>query len=135
MDLESHREHPQSNEDTLDQVKRYSEEFIEGEYPDEAPYFPIAWDNFKEILQDSGDDLVLKGPIVRDLRRAGGGDTVMAPMVIRAFYILLTMVKGMESEDIRTCKQEMLNLLSQNKFPLDFSMGIVDFLVKKGDDW
>ncbi len=129
--------------DIIDQVKDFAEEFMEKEYPDEAPYFHIAWDNFEKALQNSkiepGEEPLvwdLKGPLVRDLEepvRLEGDDTIMAPTVIRAFHLLFTMVQGIESEPSESLKQEMLQFLSQKKFSLEFSMEIVDFFMEKGD--
>lgn len=129
--------------DIMDQVKDFAEEFMEKEYPDEAPYFHIAWDNFEKALQNSkiepGEEPLvwdLKGPLVRDLEepvRLEGDDTIMAPMVISAFHLLFTMVRGIESEPSESLKQEMLQFLSQKKFSLEFSMEIVDFFMEKRD--
>ena len=129
--------------DIMDQVKHFAEEFMEKEYPDEAPYFHIAWDNFEKALQNSkiepGEEPLvwdLKGPLVRDLEgpvRLEGDDTIMAPLVIRAFHLLFTMIQGIELEPSENLKQKMLQLLSQKKFSLEFSMEIVDFFVEKRD--
>ena len=130
--------------DIMDQVQCFAEEFMEKEYPDEAPYFHIAWDNFEKALQNSriepGEEPSvwdLRGPLVRDFEepsvRLEGDDTIMAPMVIHAFYLLFTMIQGIELEPSESLKQEMLQLLSENKFSLEFSMGIVDFFTKKRD--
>lgn len=127
-----------TDKDIMDQIKRYAEKFMEKEYPDEAPYFPIAWDTFKRVLRDKTDDLGLKRPTVRDLEGPSvvleGDDTIMAPMVIRAFHILFTVAQRMESENPETLKQEMLQLLSQNRFSLEFSMEIVDFFMENRED-
>lgn len=117
--------------DAMDQIKEYAEEFMERKYPDEAPYFEIAWDSFTEVLHDSADAVGLKGPALRGIERVVEGDIVMAPMVIRAFHLLFTVVP-MESESCETLKQEMLHVLSQ-KFSLEFSMEIVDFFMEKED--
>jgi len=127
--------------DIIDQVKHFAKEFMEREYPDEAPYFHIAWDNFEKALQnsniESGEEPSvwdLKGPLVRELEepiRLEGNDTIMAPMVIRAFHLLFTMIQGIESEPSESLKQEMLQFLSQKKFSLEFSMEIVDFFMEK----
>jgi hypothetical protein len=126
-----------TDKDIMDQVKQLAEEFMGREYPDEAPHFHIAWDSFKEVLQETRNDgLGLKGPIVRDMKRPAsikGEDTVMAPMVIRAFHILFTVIQKIELEDSKPLKQEMLQVLSQNKFPLDFSLEIVDFFMENRD--
>lgn len=126
-----------ADKDIMDQIKRYAEKFMEKEYPDEAPYFPIAWDTFKRVLQDKNDDLELIKPTVRDLEESvvlEQDDTIMAPTVIRAFHILLTITQRMESDNPETLKQEMLQVLSQNGFPLEFSMEIVDFFMENRED-
>lgn len=115
--------------DVMDQIKEYAEEFMERKYPDEAPYFEIAWDSFTEILQDKGDGVGLKGPALRGVERVIE-DSVMAPLVISAFHILFTMPVGSEHYEPR--KQELLQQLSQ-KFSLEFSMEIVDFFMEKED--
>ncbi|MGD2249914.1 MAG: hypothetical protein PVF58_16015 [Candidatus Methanofastidiosia archaeon] len=117
-------------DDTMDQIKQYAEEFMERKYPDEASYFNIAWDSFTEVLQDRGDAVELKGPALRGIERLVEDDIVMAPIVIRAFHILFTMIQ-MESENSEILRQEMLQLLSQNKFSLEFSMEIVAFFMEK----
>ncbi len=136
----------------MDQVKRYAKEFVERQYPDEAPYFSIAWEAYVKAHQSSGNiDLRsgrrptadsrksalrnLKGPTVRGSRKSAlkldGDNIIMGPMVIRAFHILLTMVKQRtESENSENLKQEMLQLLSQEKFSIEFSMKIVDFYME-----
>lgn len=123
--------------DIMDQIKHYAEKFMEKEYPDEAPYFPIAWDTFMRVLQDKNDDLELVKPTVRDSEESvvlEQDDTIMAPTVIRAFHILFTITQKMESDNPETLKQEMLQVLSQNKFPLEFSMEIVDFFMENRED-
>ena len=123
--------------DIMDQIKHYAEKFMEKEYPDEAPYFPIAWDTFMRVLQDKNDDLELVKPTVRDSEESvvlEQDDTIMAPTVIRAFHILFTIMQKMESDNPETLKQEMLQVLSQNKFPLEFSMEIVDFFMENRED-
>lgn len=117
----------------MDQVKRYAEEFMEREYPDEAPYFDIAWENFTEALRSNrGDGWGLKGPTVRD----GKGpprlenDIIMAPMVIRAFHLLFAIKQRMEPKDDEILKQEMVQFLSERKFSLEFSTEIVNFFME-----
>jgi hypothetical protein len=126
-----------TDKDIMDQVKQLAEEFMGREYPDEAPHFHIAWDSFKEVLQETKNDgLGLKGPIVRDFKSPAsmkGEDTVMAPMVIRAFHILFTVMQQIELESSKPIKQEMLQVLSHNKFPLDLSLEIVDFFMESRD--
>lgn len=122
-----------TDEKIMDQVRSYAEEFMESEYPDEAPYFDIAWDNFAEALQDNrDDDWGLKGPTVRDAKGhlRLEDDIIMAPMVIRAFHLLFTATKRMESEDNEIFKQKMVQFLSEKKFSLDFSMKIASFFVE-----
>ena len=54
------------SEEFMEKVKTYSEKFMEKEYPDEAPYFHIAWEMFEEVLQDTeGHSPDLKGPLAR----------------------------------------------------------------------
>jgi len=124
--------------DIMDQIKHYAEKFMEKEYPDEAPYFPIAWDTFMRVLKDKNDDLELIKPTVRDLEGPSvvleGDDMIMAPMVIRAFHILFTTVQRMESDNSETLKQKMVQVLSQNGFSLEFSMEIVDFFMENRED-
>jgi hypothetical protein len=51
---------------TLDNVHTYAKRFMEKEYPDEAPYFDIAWEIFEEIVQGNRNVTQdLKEPIVR----------------------------------------------------------------------
>ena len=120
-------------DDVMDQIKCCAEEFMERNYPDEAPYFDIAWDTFTDVLQGRGDAVELKGPALRGIiNPIKGDDTVMAPMVIRAFHILFTM--PMESERYEPRKQEMLLVLSQ-EFSLEFSMEIVDFFMEYRDEY
>jgi hypothetical protein len=50
----------------LDRIYISAKKFMEKEYPDEAPYFDIAWEIFEEIIhEDTGEDLDMKGPVVR----------------------------------------------------------------------
>ena len=137
------------DDDIMDRVKRCAKEFVEKKWPDEAPYFPIAWEAYERALQgdssmhrpsavrDSRKSVVrnLKGPTVRDSHRFTvrlDDDTIiMGPRVIRAFHILFTMMaERTESENSETLKQEMLQQLSQGKFSLEFSREIVDFFVE-----
>lgn len=131
----------------MDQIRCCAKEFVEREYPDEAPYFDIAWEIFKEALNDtkkSGPNrgltiADLKRPTVRDMKRApinlGENGTIMAPRVIRAFHILFTMKWRMRPENGESLKQEILQLLSQKKFSPELSMKIVDFFMENRDDW
>lgn len=125
------------DENIMDQVKRYAEEFVEREYPDEAPYFDIAWDNFTEALQDNRNDIWgLKGPTVRDAKAPPRvkHDIIMVPRVIRAFHLLIAMMtQRMESEDNESLKQEMVQFLTERKFSLEFSTEIVNFFMEKRD--
>lgn len=115
-------------DDVMDQIKYCAEEFMERNYPDEAPYFDVAWDTFTEVLQSREDAVELKGPALRGIMDPiKGHDTVMGPMVIRAFHILFTMT--IESESHETFKREILNVLSQ-WFSLEFSMEIADFFME-----
>jgi hypothetical protein len=54
-------------------------------------------------------------------------------MVIRAFHILFTVMQQIELESSKPIKQEMLQVLSHNKFPLDLSLEIVDFFMESRD--
>jgi len=131
----------------MDQVKCCAKEFVEREYPDEAPYFDIAWEIFREALQSKKNigpsrGLTvsdLKRPTIRDLKRPtvilGENGTIMAPRVIRAFHILFTMNGRMKPENSESLKQEMLQLLSQKKFSPELSIKIVDFFMENRDDW
>ena len=120
---------------TLDRVKRLAKEFMEREYPDEAPYFSIAWETFEKALQGRKATVRdLRGPTVRDLRpivRLERDDTIMAPKVIRAFHMLFTMMEQkIEPEPSESIKREMLEFLSEKTFSLEFSMDIVDFFME-----
>lgn len=123
-----------TNKNIIDHVKSYAEEFMKREYPDEAPYFDIAWDNFTEVLDNKKNDgLGFKGPTIRDVEppQQMENDSIMAPKVIHAFYILFSvMAKRMETEVDETFKQEMVQVLSQSKFSLEFSWEIVDFFAE-----
>lgn len=116
------------SEKLIKKVRTHSEKFMEKEYPDEAPFFHIAWEIFEEVLQDTGKDAPdLKGPVVR----FEGDDTIMAPVVIRAFYtIFLEFEEEIESSsgNVRVLIEE---LLSKNKFAPEFSARITDFLLEK----
>ena len=64
--------------------------------------------------------------------RFKGNDTTVASEVIRAFYVLFSEL-GDEielSEDTDKLRSSMINVLSRNKFPTDFSMKIVDFVLE-----
>ncbi|MBU6998887.1 MAG: hypothetical protein HXS41_11120 [Theionarchaea archaeon] len=132
-------------EEIVDKVRQYAEEFIEREYPEEVPYLHLIWETFAEVLKERKNGNLepknvwwdLEGPSVRD---AGGSSprsgprSVMAPKVVRAFYILLTgIAHTVNSESTENLQEGMLKLLSQNEFPLDFSMDIVDFFMDKRD--
>lgn len=125
------------DENTMDQVKHYAEVFMKREYPDEAPFFDIAWNNFIEALRDNKNDVwMLKGPTVRDARGPARprDDIIMAPMVIRAFHLLFAMMaQRMEPEDKEILKQEMVQFLLKHKFSLEFSTEIVNFFMENRD--
>ena len=113
----------------MDKVKEDSKKFMERKYTDEAPYFDIAWEIFEEIMKGEKDeDLDLKGPIVR----FEGDDTIMAPMVIRAFYTLYSEIeKEIESgRDLVNLKPLMMEVLSGNNFSPEFSTKVIDFVVE-----
>jgi len=133
-----------TEKDFMNQVRHCAKEFIEREYPDEAPYFDIAWETFKKAIQSKnigrdrgltiGD---LKKPSVRDSNESfglGRRSTITAPRVIRAFHILFAMMQRKESKTSENLKQEMLHLLSQENFSSEFSMKIVDFFMEKKSD-
>lgn len=130
--------------DIMDQVRRFSREFVERHYPEEILYFDVAWEIYEKALKgdkNSGGTLTakeLRGPTVRDSRRfktgLKGSDTIMAPRVLRAFHLLFCMAQGTESGSGERCKQEMLQLLLQERFSLEFSTEIVDFFIEKRDD-
>ena len=111
----------------MDKVKIYAEKFMEKEYRDEAPYFHIAWDIFKEICETENIDLDLKGPVVR----FEGEDTIMAPTVIRAFYTLFSeagdKIKTLEDAALESL---IMEVLSRNKFSSEFSRKIADFVLE-----
>lgn len=129
------------NTEIMDRVKQYAEEFVEREYPDEAPYFDVAWETFEEAIQGSKIGLKgltikdIRGPTVRNLQRLKleGDGTIMAPRVIRAFHILFTTMQRRGPDDSESLKQDMVQILSQ-KFSLEFSMRIVDFFMENRDD-
>ncbi len=117
----------------IDSIYTYSQKFMEKEYPDEAPYFDIAWEIFEEILRggkDSSNTLDLKGPMVR----LEGGDTIMAPLVIKAFYTLFREL----GEEIESGKPGILasakQILSEHKFPSEFSEKALDFILTYKND-
>ena len=132
-----------TNTDILAWVRHLAEEFVEREFPDEAPYFGIAWETFAEALQNTNcsglkglDIKDLREPTVRDLKRRTAlerNSTIKAPQVIRAFHILCTTWQRIELDDSENRKQEMVQMLSQ-KFSLDFSLKIVDFFMENSDD-
>jgi hypothetical protein len=109
-----------------DEICRISREYMKKKYPEEAPYFDIAWEIFEEFVQKTGSrDLDLKGPIVR----FGGEDAIMAPSVIHGFYILYSeMGEEMEApDDVGSIRQKMLDTLTSHKFSPQFSTDLVDF--------
>lgn len=128
--------------DILDQVKQYAEEFMQRKYPDEAPYFHTAWDKFKRVLLDKNSGLTvtdarweLEGPSVRDSEGSSRleDSAIMAPRVLHAFHILFARSGNMDSGN-ENLKQEMLQLLHENKFSLEFSMEIVTFFLEKRNE-
>lgn len=140
-----------NTEDVMDQVKYYSREFVGKHYPDEAPYFGIAWEAYEKTLQTSinggvGGGLArnarrptikdLRGPTVRGSResvlRLEEDGTLMALKTIRAFHILFaTTTQTMESKSSASSRQEMLQLLLQNRFSPEFSEEIVNFFMEQ----
>lgn len=143
-----------TTKDVMDQVKYYSREFVGKHYPDEAPYFGIAWEAYEKTLQTSmngglGGGLAhnarrptikdLRGPTVRGSResvpRLEEDGTLMALKTIRAFHILFAMAtQTVESKSSVSSRQEMLQLLLQRKFSLEFSEEIVNFFVEQRDE-
>ncbi len=132
------------DKEIMNQVKRCAQDFVEREYPEEAPYFDIAWETYRKALQDelTGPRRILtvrdlKKPTVRDLKKPtvnlSRSSTIMAPRVIRAFHILFTVTDRVKSGSHNYSKQEMLQLLSQEKFSFDFSAKIVDFFTERRD--
>ncbi|MBU7017339.1 MAG: hypothetical protein HXS44_07500 [Theionarchaea archaeon] len=130
--------------DILDQVKQYAEEFMQRKYPDEAPYFHTAWNRFRRVLLEKEDNGLtitdarweLEGPSVRGLEgfpSSLGDSTIVAPRVLHAFHILFTRSERMEREN-EDVKREMVQLLSENKFSLEFSMEIVTFFLEKRNE-
>lgn len=110
----------------------YAKKFMQMKFPDEAPYFDIAWEVFEEFAKRGKDkDLDLKGPIVR----LEGDDTIMAPIVIRAFYTLFsTFGKKIESLSDEDFKSSAMETLSENKVSSELSMKIVDFFLETHHD-
>jgi hypothetical protein len=134
--------------DIIGQVRHCAQEFVKRQYPDEVPYFDIAWETFTRTLQSKKRVAQgrrptikdLRGPTIRDVKkstvRLGRNGTIMAPRVIRAFHILFTMTaQPMEPENGESLRQEMLQLLSQKQFSLEFSTGIVDFFMENREEW
>jgi hypothetical protein len=120
----------------LDKVRMYSGEFMKTEYPDEASHFHIAWEIFEGVLQDDAErTLNLKGPIVRSVQRFEEDETVMAPQVIRAFSILFSELGDeIHLADAVRLRSLMMDLLFENRFSSEFSMKVVDFVLKKRND-
>jgi hypothetical protein len=113
----------------MDKVYACSKDFMEKKYGDEAPYFDIAWDIFKEVMEKEEETKPdLKEPMVR----FQGDDTIMAPQVIHAFYILYReLPEEMESlEDSGRLRSRMIGILTKCKFSPEFSAGIVDFVME-----
>jgi hypothetical protein len=113
----------------MDNVYRWSKEFMKEKYSDEAPYFDIAWDIFKEVMEKEEETKPdLKEPMVR----FQGDDTIMAPRVIHAFYTLYSeLPEEMESlEDPGRLESKMTGILAKSKFSPEFSKEIVDFVME-----
>ena len=125
------------DKEIMNQVKLYAQEFVEREYPEEAPYFDIAWETYRKALQDESNTGPRRMLTVRDLKkptvRLSRSSPIMAPRVIRAFHILFTVTDRVESESRKRSKQEMLQFFSQEKFSFEFSMKIVDFFTERRD--
>ncbi|MBU6998183.1 MAG: hypothetical protein HXS41_12885 [Theionarchaea archaeon] len=113
-----------------DEIYRSSKEYMKKKYPEEALYFDIAWEIFEEFVEKTeSPDLDLKGPIVR----FGGKDSIMAPSVIHAFYIIfLEMGETIDSpDDDGSLGREMKRILASHKFAPQFATEIVDFFLGK----
>ena len=64
------------------------------------------------------------------VHRFEGDDTVMTPMVIRAFYTIFSgMGDKVESSGRTTLKSSMMEILYKNEFPPELSAKIVDFIL------
>lgn len=113
----------------MDRIYVVAKRFMEKMYPDEAPYFDIAWDIYKQTLKDGIDDSRdFKGPVVR----FEGEDTIMAPSVIGSISILYKKFeKEIESgKEHETIKKKMEQLLKGKDFSDDFTEEIVDFVLE-----
>ncbi|MBU7024399.1 MAG: hypothetical protein HXS40_09565 [Theionarchaea archaeon] len=129
----------------MNHVRWYALEFLKRQYPDEVPYFDIAWKSFAEAIQSGSQGGAggnkgltvedLKRPIVRDGRKLyamrEGDSTIMAPRIIQAFHILFTENERIKSGNNETLKQEILNLLTENRFSFDFSVEITNFFLAR----
>jgi hypothetical protein len=134
-----------TDDDIMDQVRHCAQEFVKKRYPDEVPYFNIAWKTFTNALNRSNRMAQGKRPTIKDLRGPTlrnlkgptklGDDSIMAPRIIHAFHLLFTMAQTVESENNESLKQEMLQFLSQKKFSLEFSMEIITFFMENQDNW
>lgn len=110
----------------LEDVKQISLRFMEEHYPHEAPYFHIAWDIFEELDSTESDSIMnFKGPRVR----LNGNGTVMAPRIIRAYYILFkTYGEDIYTlENTHTTRSAMSRILTEKEFTLHFSERIIEF--------
>ena len=111
----------------IDAIHTYAEEFMQKEFPDEAPYFEIAWEVFKDILKNGKDrDPDLSGPIVR----FEGDDTIMAPKVIQAFYMLFALEDEIEPFNKEEFTSLAMKNLTENKVSPELSEKIVDFFLE-----
>ncbi|MGD2248962.1 MAG: hypothetical protein PVF58_11200 [Candidatus Methanofastidiosia archaeon] len=134
-----------TDDDIMDQVKHCAQEFVKRRYPDEVPYFDIAWKTFTKALNKSNRMTQGKRPTITDLRGPTlrnskrptilGDETIMAPRVIHAFHLLFTMAPTRKPENNESLKQEMLQFLSQKEFSLEFSMEIITFFIENQDNW
>jgi hypothetical protein len=113
----------------MDRIYVAAKRIMEKMYPDEAPYFDIAWDIYKQTIKDGIDDSRdFKGPVVR----FEGDDTIMAPSVIGAVSILYNKFEkevesGSEIPDLKNC---MVALLTEKKFSAELSTKIVDLILE-----
>jgi hypothetical protein len=129
----------------MNHVRWYALEFLKRQYPDEVPYFDIAWKSFTEAMQSGSQGGAggtkgltvedLKRPTVRDGRKlyatTEGDNIIMAPRIIQAFHILFTENERIKSGKNETLKQEILNLLTENRFSFGFSVEITNFFLAK----
>ncbi len=117
----------------MEKVKECSKRFMEKEYADEASYFDIAWEVYQEVREkEENANQSFEPPVVR----LEGDDTIMAPMVIKAFHFLYSKL-GEEiesSENTANLRSSMMKILSENNFSREFSTKVIDFLLENADE-